>query len=136
MANTVTLVNDTNFTLAGGQTTLRADAVLVQEPFVGTAQEFNALPAEFVLGNNYPNPFNPTTNIDFQVPYSAKVELKVFNILGQQITTLVSGNLPAGSYSVQWNGLDMFGKSVASGMYFYQMRTPQGNQTHKMLFLK
>ncbi len=136
LANTVTLVNDTSFTLAGGQTTLRADAVLVQEPFVGTAHEFQAMPDEFELGNNYPNPFNPTTNIDFQVPYLAKVELKVFNILGQQITTLVSGNLPAGSYSVQWNGLDMFGKSVASGMYFYQMSTPRGNQTHKMLFLK
>ncbi|MCF7801507.1 MAG: choice-of-anchor D domain-containing protein [Candidatus Marinimicrobia bacterium] len=136
LANTVTLLNDTNYTLAGGQSTLRADAIMVQEPFVGIKDEFEPIPMDFQLSQNYPNPFNPTTTIDFTIPYQSNVSLTIYNLLGQRVTTLVSGNMPTGRYSVSWNGIDAMGKSVASGMYFYQLSTPNGNLTKKLLFLK
>ena len=137
LPNTVTLLNDTSYTLQGGQSTLRADAVLVQEPdYVGIGTEFDPMPMDFQLSQNYPNPFNPTTSIEFGIPYQANVQLSIYNILGQRIATLVSGDLPNGHYKVKWNGLDAFGKQVSSGMYFYQLTTPTGELTKKMLFLK
>jgi hypothetical protein len=94
------------------------------------------VPTAFSLSNAYPNPFNPTTNIAFTVAKSENVRLVVFNILGQQIKTLVNGVMKAGSYTATWNGKDEFGSSVASGIYFYRLESQSFNSTKKMILMK
>lgn len=90
------------------------------------------IPESVQLYQNYPNPFNPTTTIEFSLPNSSFVTLKIFNILGQEVTTLVSKKLPAGSYKFSWDG-----NSLASGIYFYRLKTEQGfARTKRMLLLK
>ncbi|UCD18549.1 MAG: T9SS type A sorting domain-containing protein [Candidatus Zixiibacteriota bacterium] len=101
------------------------------------AEELGTLiPEDFVLHQNYPNPFNPTTIVRFALPEPANVTLDVYNILGQKVISLVDRQLQAGYHSVTWDGRDNSGRSVASGVYFYQMSA--GNQTDrkKMLLLK
>ena len=73
------------------------------------------LPEQFHLGQNYPNPFNPSTVIPYQLPVSTRVRLEVFNLLGQQVVTLVDEELPAGSHSVRWDGTDSAGRGVGAG---------------------
>jgi hypothetical protein len=94
------------------------------------------VPTTFALSNAYPNPFNPTTNIQFNIAKSENIKLVVFNILGQQVKTLVNGEMKAGSYTATWNGKDEFGKSVASGIYFYRLESQSFNSTKKMILMK
>ncbi|MDP4268230.1 MAG: T9SS type A sorting domain-containing protein [Bacteroidota bacterium] len=94
------------------------------------------VPTTFSLSNAYPNPFNPTTNIQFNIAKSENVKLVVFNILGQQVKTLMNGELKAGSYTATWNGKDEFGNSVASGIYFYRLESQSFNATKKMILMK
>jgi hypothetical protein len=94
------------------------------------------VPTKFSLSNAYPNPFNPTTNIQFNIANSENVRLVVFNILGQKIKTLVNGTMKAGSYTATWNGKDDFGASVASGIYFYRLESQSFNSTKKMILMK
>lgn len=85
------------------------------------------LPTFYELARNYPNPFNPTTQISYQLPVDAKVTLSVFNLLGQRVRTLVDQNQAAGSYTLQWDGKDSFGNVLPSGIYFYQMEASGKN---------
>jgi hypothetical protein len=94
------------------------------------------VPTTFSLSNAYPNPFNPTTNIQFNIAKNENVRLVVFNILGQKIKTLVNGEMKAGSYTATWNGKDEFGTSVASGIYFYRLESQSFNSTKKMILMK
>ena len=94
------------------------------------------LPAQFGLAQNYPNPFNPETTIEYQLPQGAPVQLRVFNILGQQIRTLVDEVRDAGHYRVIWDGKDQSGRPVASGIYFCQLTAGSYHQTRKMTLLK
>jgi flagellar hook assembly protein FlgD len=71
------------------------------------------------LYQNYPNPFNANTNIEFRIPKNEVVTLKIFNILGEEVATLVSGQLTAGSYTYEWDG-----SGVASGVYLYRLEVP------------
>jgi hypothetical protein len=97
----------------------------------------NGLPKTFELTNNYPNPFNPSTTIQFGLPRNADVALVIFNVLGQRIRTLVDHEQrSAGRYSVVWDGRDDGGNSVGSGMYFYRLETGQVALVKKMLMLK
>jgi hypothetical protein len=86
--------------------------------------------------NNFPNPFNPTTIISFELPNDSNVRLEVFNVKGQKLKTLISELLPAGSHSIEWNGKDNSGKNVGSGVYFYKFQSDSTNQVRKMLMLK
>jgi hypothetical protein len=95
-----------------------------------------ALPTEFELSQNNPNPFNPTTEISFALPKDAKVNLSVFNVLGQRVTTLVDEYMTAGYQTVAWNGTDYSGNTVASGVYFYKIDADDFTATKKMLLLK
>ena len=95
-----------------------------------------AIPAEYSLSQNYPNPFNPTTKIDFSLPRSDDVTVTIYNLMGQQIKVLMNSNLEYGYHTVTWNGLDQLGRSVASGVYFSELRTRNFRQTKKMLLLK
>ena len=88
------------------------------------------------LGNNYPNPFNPETVINFSLKEDSHVKVDVFNIRGQLINTLVNSELTRGQHSVLWNGTDNAGRSVASGIYFYRMTTDSYQATRKMIMLK
>ncbi len=96
----------------------------------------SALPTEFALEQNYPNPFNPDTEIRYALPVESDVELSVFNILGQMVTTLTSGRMPAGNHSITWHGTDSDGAQVASGIYFYRISAKNFSETKKMMLLK
>jgi len=78
-------------------------------------------PASFGLAQNYPNPFNPDTQIRYYLSESSEVSLKIYNLLGEEVYTLFSGNQPEGVYTVQWNGQDIYGRNLASGIYFYKL---------------
>jgi len=96
----------------------------------------SSIPVTYELGANYPNPFNPSTNITFAMPEDGNVKITIFNMLGQKIKTLLNENRVAGQYEVTWNGTDQSGDIVGSGMYFYQMRTQNVVLTRKMILLK
>lgn len=85
-----------------------------------------------VLAQNYPNPFNPTTNIAFRLPKTEQVELKIFDMNGREVRTLVSGNLNAGGHAVIWDGKNNSARAVASGVYVYRMRAGEFEQTRRM----
>ena len=95
-----------------------------------------AIPDEFALHSNYPNPFNPVTIIEYDVPENAAVQLLVYDILGRQVRMLVNGPLDAGYKSVRWNGRNDRGQNVSAGMYFYSLQVNNFVQTKKMVLLK
>ena len=94
------------------------------------------IPAEFALGQNYPNPFNPVTRLDYTLPRRSRVMIQVYNILGQEVVTLVNGEQPYGQHTAVWHGLDRFGKPAASGVYFSELRVGNFRQSKKMVLLK
>ncbi|KAB2881295.1 T9SS type A sorting domain-containing protein, partial [bacterium] len=96
----------------------------------------NIVPAVFALKQNYPNPFNPSTTISYDVPEDTKLNLTIYNLLGQKVRTLVSGSQIAGSYKTLWNGTNDRGQTVASGIYFYRLETQSFIKTQKMLLIK
>lgn len=96
----------------------------------------NNLPTEFGLGQNYPNPFNPTTTFEFSLPVKSNVEIQVFNVLGQKITTLADQEYPAGVYQVTWDGTNDAGQQIASGIYFYSMKAGSFSETRKLMMVK
>jgi formate-dependent nitrite reductase cytochrome c552 subunit len=98
-------------------------------------------PTTFAVSQNYPNPFNPTTNIEFSIPNSARIQLNVYNILGELVKTLTNGDIVSGNYRVTWNGTNNNGTSVASGIYFYRLVAESKGAanyviTKKMLLMK
>lgn len=95
-----------------------------------------AIPTSYQLYQNYPNPFNPTTEIRFDLPEAVRAELKVFNILGQEVVTLVDDVRNAGAYRILWDGKNAAGLSVASGVYIYQLKTPSFTNAKKMMLLR
>ncbi len=94
------------------------------------------LPSSFQLSQNYPNPFNLNTVIEFALPSASRVELDIYNILGQKVKTLVDQELPAGFKTVTWDGHNDQGNIVASGVYFYRMTTRDFQSSKKLLLLK
>lgn len=100
-----------------------------------TAVNDNNLPTAMALGQNFPNPFNPTTTIPFSIIEGGNVSIEIYNALGQRIRTLFNQYYSPGSYSVVWNGLDDRGSNVAAGVYIYQIRGAGGVQTRKMLLV-
>ncbi|NOX17870.1 MAG: T9SS type A sorting domain-containing protein [Chlorobi bacterium] len=86
---------------------------------------------KFRLKQNYPNPFNPSTVIEYSVPENSYVELKVYDIIGNEITTLVSEEKSRGYYQIQFNA-----KGLSSGTYIYSLRTNKSVQTKKMILMK
>jgi hypothetical protein len=101
---------------------------------VGTLQQ--DLPTGFTLQANYPNPFNPVTNIAYSIDKSTEVQLTVFDITGRIVTTLVDQQQSAGTYTVQWNGRNRHGEAMPSGVYFYKLVTPDNSMVHKMMLVK
>ena len=96
----------------------------------------NVLPDSYALGNNYPNPFNPTTVIPYQLPEDTRVRITVYNMLGQEVAVLVDEFQLANFHRISWKGKDTRGKSVPSGVYIYRLETPSYQKSHKLLLLK
>lgn len=109
-----------------------------EESYVqNTAREILAsIPKEFNLSQNYPNPFNPLTYLDFELPVRSKVDITIYNMLGQEVTTLVNRELDYGHHSVSWYGVNNYGKPVASGLYLAKLQVPGTIKTRKMILLK
>tara|TARA_Y100000588_G_scaffold143117_1_gene157104 strand:- start:1202 stop:2140 length:939 start_codon:yes stop_codon:yes gene_type:complete len=103
---------------------------------VASADEGSILPSEYALFQNYPNPFNPSTQITFDVPTSEFVMLRVYNLLGQDVQTLINKSMAPGRYTVEWNGNDMLNNDVASGVYFYELRGESFISRKKMLLIR
>lgn len=95
-----------------------------------------AVPARFELHQNYPNPFNPSTTIRYDVTKKTRVVMKIYNMLGQEVRTLVNGVQPAGQLSVVWDGKNQAGQFVSSGIYVYRIEAGNFLKSRKMLFLK
>ena len=92
---------------------------------VGVKEESRTIPTGFSLHPNYPNPFNPSTTLRFDIEKSAMTEISIYNVLGQKVITLVSEELSPGTYSTTWNGLNAQGNPVASGIYYVRMASHQ-----------
>jgi Leucine-rich repeat (LRR) protein len=95
-----------------------------------------AIPNSFQLKQNFPNPFNPTTTIRYALPQAANVELRVYNIAGQLVRTLINKYANAGYHEAVWDGCNAFGQQVASGVYIYELRAGSFRSHQKMLLVK
>jgi len=109
------------------------DAIILLNPdfLTGVSTPYESSPIRFSLSQNYPNPFNPTTTIRFSLPHREHVTLKIFDVLGREVATLVNGELNAGEHSVVFDA-----KDLPSGMYFFRLTTPTFSQTKSMEVLK
>jgi hypothetical protein len=103
------------------------DVLSVDEP---------TLPNTFELGQNFPNPFNPSTNIPFILARSGLVTIKIYDLMGREIITLLDSDKNEGSYHVTWLGKDKFGESMPSGIYIYQIKSGELIRSKKMHLLK
>ena len=98
---------------------------------VGNEENTGNQPNTFSLDQNYPNPFNPTTKIKYSIPSASRTTLKVYDILGMEVATLVNSEKPAGTYEVTFNAA-----LLSSGVYFYKLQSGGFLQTRKMIILK
>ena len=102
--------------------------------YLSTVSE--GIPTEFALHENYPNPFNPTTTLRFDLPELSDMTLIIYNMLGQTVKTFSLQNTPAGYHSVTWNATNDYGDPVGAGVYLYQLQANQFVKTRKMVLLK
>jgi hypothetical protein len=114
---------------------LQANMVFFLNKFMGEqaptgVANVTGIPLSYSLSQNYPNPFNPSTTIRYQLPKAARVSLKIFNVLGQEIASLVDGKMDTGYHQVQWNA------TVPSGIYFYRLQAGDFVGTKKMVVVK
>jgi hypothetical protein len=97
---------------------------------------FEPLPSEYVLDQNYPNPFNPSTKIKVGLPKGGAAQLIIYNVLGEEVFTLMDGSYAPGVYNVTWDGHDASGRAVAGGIYIYRLQTADFTSVKKMILLK
>lgn len=98
---------------------------------MGIGNNGSEIPNGFNLAQNFPNPFNPSTTIEFSIPEKNNVSLKIYNMNGQVVTMLVNGEYSAGTHKIQWNATDF-----ASGVYFYTLNTNNFSQTKRLVLIK
>ena len=108
----------------------------LSEMVTAIEDDFSQMPVGFKLEQNYPNPFNPSTTIRYHLPKTTEVVLKIYNIFGQEVRTLVNERQAAGVNSVIWDGKDQSGKEVSSGIYFYGLQTGESILSRKMSFVR
>ncbi len=94
------------------------------------------MPAEYALHQNFPNPFNPSTTISYTLPEESFVTLRIYDLLGKEVRTLVDDFETAGVKSVRWDGKDDFGREVAAGLYLYRLEAENFAQAKKLAFVK
>jgi len=96
----------------------------------------DAIPKTFNLEQNFPNPFNPTTAIQYHIPFDSHVKLIIYDLLGHEVSTIVDENKVIGNHIIQWNGKDNLGQVVSGGIYFYKLQAGEFTRTRKMVLLK
>jgi len=99
-------------------------------------EESPVLPTDFALHQNFPNPFNPSTEIEFTIPVRSHVKVSIYNSIGQLVSVLVNSSLPPGNHTVFWTGTDQYGKESPSGVYFYKLIAGDFVDSKKMILLK
>jgi photosystem II stability/assembly factor-like uncharacterized protein len=124
-------INDSGYIYTGTENYLYGGGVFKSIEPTTSIKENNFTPVSFSLAQNYPNPFNPTTNFRFQISDLGFVSLKIYNIFGSEIATLVNEILPAGNYEREWNA-----EIFSSGMYFYRLQSGSISETKKLILLK
>ncbi len=131
---------DTTITLQAGEfhiftdrNTFKPESGLI---LTGVPTRLANAPKNFELKQNYPNPFNPSTTIEFSLPKASDVRLEIFDLTGRVLIRLEKGSLKAGTYKVQWNGMNAKGQPVASGMYFYRLQAGGKTLMKKMILLR
>jgi photosystem II stability/assembly factor-like uncharacterized protein len=112
------------------------DRVVFVNRYEFLSTESEGIPTEFALHENYPNPFNPTTTLRFDLPEVSDITLTIYNMLGQKVRTFNYQNTSAGYHSVKWNATNDYGDPVGAGVYLYQLRANQYVKTRKMVLLK
>jgi hypothetical protein len=105
-------------------------------PPVSVETEDPLIPDEFIVHQNFPNPFNPETEIRFALTKDSHVAINVYNTLGQQIGTLIDTQYAAGFHNVRWDGKDRNGNPVSSGIYLYQIQAGEFSQVRKMSLIR
>ena len=132
----------TVWAMTGGQNDEEALQIKVGKASAATGiyddPNINNVPEQFTLKQNYPNPFNPETTIPFTIQSQSakKVELNIYNIVGQKIRTLFAGNLSAGTYEYKWDATNDAKQNVASGIYFYQLKIGGKQQMKRMILIR
>lgn len=109
---------------------------IIEQIVTGILDADSNIPTQYELSQNYPNPFNPITTIRFGLPQKDNVTIKIYDILGREVKTLVEKDFQAGWHTVTWDGSNNSGRMVASGVYFYLMETKEFIKVNKALFLK
>ena len=112
------------------------DRVVFVNRYDYLSTESEGIPTDFALHENYPNPFNPTTTLRFDLPEVSDITLTIYNMLGQKVRTFNYQNTSAGYHSVTWNATNDYGEQVGAGVYLYQLRANQFVKTRKMVLLK
>lgn len=120
----------------GGSMYLHSPIQITVGPFTGIESIGAEIPDDYALWQNYPNPFNPQTTIRFALPLAGEVRLQIFNAAGILVRTLVDEYKPAGTYRVRWDGVDAFGRRVASGLYLYRLESAAFTAQRKLILLK
>ena len=120
-----------SITLKNAGDTSYTDMYLAKLSSITGVEENNDIPNEFYLFQNYPNPFNPTTNITFTLPSRSYALLKIYDVIGREIATLVNSVKEAGTYTTTWNAQD-----CPSGVYFYRLTVGSYTMTRKLLLLR
>ena len=117
-----------------GQTVRDVERLNVTEA-TSIVKNVNVKPSGFILHPNYPNPFNNSTTISFELEESENISLNIYSITGQEITSLARGLFPAGFHSLRWDGKDRNRRTVPSGIYLYRLTTSRASESQKMLYV-
>ncbi|NIR51637.1 T9SS type A sorting domain-containing protein [candidate division KSB1 bacterium] len=122
----------------GAYGTIKSLKLLIGEAsyLAGELSEGSFVPTDFQLSQNFPNPFNPVTTIRFGLPQSETVRIKIYDILGREVKTLVNEQMKAGFHAVSWNGENDAGRAVGSGLYIYRIEAGDFSQSRKMMLIK
>ncbi len=127
---TVTVDETNGFSSSGNDVGISGD------PPLDVIDNRGEMPQAFTLGQNYPNPFNPTTEIRFDVVVASQVTIKIYNVMGQEIAKLADQQMQPGNYNVKWDGRDIHGNAVSSGVYYYRMQAGNFSEIKKMILMK
>jgi hypothetical protein len=119
-----------------GSYTVRKDVGYIRSDLIVRNIPSNEIPREFALHNNYPNPFNPTTRLRYDLPYNGRVTLRIYDILGRIISTVVDEVQDAGYKSIDWTAIDDCGGPLSAGVYFYRIEVGNYSAVKKMLLIK